>query len=105
MGPAFVEVLPVGRFHGIGPVTRAKMERLGIRNGGDLKAQTLLFLQQQFGKAGPYYYASRGASTNTGVADRIRKSIGAETTFNADLFTLDEARGPRTAHREGVGIL
>jgi DNA polymerase-4 len=25
-------------------------------------------------------------------ADRIRKSIGAETTFNADLFTLDEAR-------------
>ena len=64
MGPSFVENLPVGRFHGIGPVTRAKMEGLGIRNGGDLKAQTLLFLQQQFGKAGPYYSPLRGASTN-----------------------------------------
>ena len=64
MGPAFVEA-PAGR-----EVSRdrsrdaPKMERLGIRNGGDLKAQTLSFLQQQFGKAGPYYYASRGASTN-----------------------------------------
>ncbi len=93
MGPAFVEVLPVGRFHGIGPVTRAKMERLGIRNGGDLKSQTLLFLQQQFGKAGPYYYAlARGIDERPVCSDRIRKSIGAENTFNADIFTLGEAR-------------
>jgi DNA polymerase-4 len=47
MGPVFVENLPVGRFHGIGPVTHAKMERLGSYYGGDLKARTLLFLQQQ----------------------------------------------------------
>ena len=93
MGPAFVEGLPVGKFHGIGPATRAKMERLGIRNGADLKAQTLSFLQQHFGKAGPYYYAlARGIDERPVCADRIRKSIGAETTFNADLFTLDEAR-------------
>src|SRR5262249_54022529 len=57
MGPSFVESLPIGKFHGIGPVTCARMERLGIRNGADLKAQTLTTLQQQFGKAGPYYYA------------------------------------------------
>jgi DNA polymerase-4 len=93
MGPSFVENLPVGRFHGIGPVTRARMERLGIRNGGDLKARTLHFLRQQFGKAGPYYYAlARGIDERPVCADRIRKSIGAETTFAADLFTLDEAR-------------
>jgi DNA polymerase-4 len=93
MGPIFVENLPIGRFHGIGPVTRAKMEQLGIRNGGDLKAQTLLFLQQKFGKAGPYYYAlARGIDERPVCSDRIRKSVGAETTFNADLFTLDEAR-------------
>jgi DNA polymerase-4 len=93
MGPAFVEALPVGRFHGIGPVTRAKMERLGIRDGGDLKAQTLLFLQQQFGKAGPCYYGlARGIDERPVCADRIRKSVGAETTFHADLFTVDEAR-------------
>jgi DNA polymerase-4 len=93
MGPAFVEGLPVGRFHGIGPVTRARMERLGIHNGADLKARTLLFLQQQFGKAGPYYYAlARGIDERPVCADSIRKSIGAETTFGDDLFTLDEAR-------------
>ncbi len=69
------------------------MERLGIRNGGDLGAQTLLFLKQQFGKAGPYYYAlARGIDERPVCADRIRKSVGSETTFNADIFTLDEAR-------------
>ena len=30
MGPAFVEGLPVSRFHGVGPATAARMERLGI---------------------------------------------------------------------------
>ncbi len=93
MGPAFVESLPVGKFHGIGPVTRSKMEELGIRNGGDLKGQTLLFLQQHFGKAGSYYFSlARGIDERPVCADRVRKSIGAETTFNADLFTAEEAR-------------
>jgi DNA polymerase-4 len=93
MGPSFVEHLPVGKFHGIGPVTRAKMERLGIRTGGDLRARTLSFLQQQFGKAGPYYYAlARGIDERPVCSDRIRKSVGAETTFHADIFSLDEAR-------------
>ena len=44
MGPAFVEELPVGKFHGVGPVTAAKMNRLGIRTGLDLRAQSLDFL-------------------------------------------------------------
>ncbi len=93
MGPSYVENLPVRKFHGIGPVMSEKMERLGIRNGGDLKCQTLLFLHQQFGKAGPYYYAlARGIDERPVCSDRIRKSIGAETTFSADIFTLDEAR-------------
>ena len=48
MGPAFVERLPVERFHGVGPATAAKMHRLGIETGLDLRAQTLPFLQQHF---------------------------------------------------------
>jgi DNA polymerase-4 len=93
MGPAYVEALPVGRFHGIGPATCAKLERLGIRHGRDLRAQTLTFLQQHFGKAGSYYYAlARGIDDRPVCADRVRKSVGAETTFGADLFTLAEAR-------------
>jgi DNA polymerase-4 len=93
MGAAFVEKLPVGKFHGIGPVTSARMERLGIRTGGDLRAQTLPFLEQQFGKAGPYYFwLARGIDERPVCADRARKSIGAENTFPADLFTVVEAR-------------
>ena len=85
-GPAFVESLPVGKFHGVGPATEAKMKRLGIHSGADLKAQTLEFLQQYFGKSGAYYYAiARGQDDRRVVPDRPRKSVGSETTFVEDL--------------------
>src|ERR1700730_18392603 len=93
MGPEFVEALPVRKFHGVGPATAAKMGRLGIKTGLDLRAQTLAFLQQHFGKAGSYYYwAARGVDERPVRADRIRKSVGAENTFAADLFTYEAAR-------------
>jgi DNA polymerase-4 len=93
MGPEFVETLPVRKFHGIGPATARKMEGLGIRTGLDLRAQTLGFLQQHFGKAGSYYYwAARGIDERPVRTDRIRKSVGAENTFPADLFTHEAAR-------------
>ena len=47
-GPAFVEGLPVAKFHGVGPKTAEKMNRLGIHNGADLKAQSLEFLEEYF---------------------------------------------------------
>jgi DNA polymerase-4 len=93
MGPEFVETLPVRKFHGIGPATAKKMDRLGIATGLDLRAQTSAFLQQHFGKAGSYYYwAARGIDERPVRADRIRKSVGAENTFHADLFTYEAAR-------------
>jgi len=88
-GAAFVESLEVGTFHGVGPVTAAKMNRLGIHTGLDLRAQTMAFLQEQFGKSGPYYYwIARGVDERPVRADRIRKSVGAENTFSEDLTTL-----------------
>jgi len=93
MGPVFVETLPVRKFHGVGPATATKMGRLGIKTGLDLRAQTLTFLQQHFGKAGAYYYwAARGIDERPVRADRIRKSVGAENTFPADLFTYEATR-------------
>jgi DNA polymerase IV len=93
LGPSYVEGVPVGKFHGIGPATQAKMEGLGIRDGADLKGQTLEFLREHFGKVGPYYYAlARGIDERPVCADRVRKSVGAETTFGADIFTAEEAR-------------
>ncbi len=92
-GEAFVESLPVGKFHGIGPATDAKIEKLGIRTGGDLKAQSLQFLSAHFGKAGPHYYwISRGIDEREVRADRARKSVGAENTFADDIVALDAAR-------------
>ena len=93
MGPEFVETLPVRKFHGVGPATAAKMARFGIKAGLDLRAQTLAFLQQHFGKAGSYYYGvAREVDERPVRADRIRKSIGAENTFLADLSTYEAAR-------------
>jgi DNA polymerase-4 len=91
MGPGFVETLHVGKFHGIGPATNARMNGLGIFTGIDLRNQTLAFLQENFGKAGSYYYAiSRGIDDRQVRADRIRKSVGAETTFSSDLTEFDD---------------
>ncbi|HEX8472251.1 MAG TPA: DNA polymerase IV [Brevundimonas sp.] len=85
-GEAFVETLPVKRFHGVGPVTAAKMARLGIETGEDLRRQSLAFLQQHFGKSGPWYYAiSRGEDDRAVNPNRERKSSGSETTFGSDL--------------------
>ena len=93
MGPAFVETLPVGKFHGVGPATTAKMNKLGIENGLDLRAQSMPFLQQHFGKSGPYYYwIARGVDDRPVRANRVRKSVGAENTFSVDLFTFEAAR-------------
>ena len=90
-GLAFVEGLAVGHFHGIGPVTAARLNALGIFTGLDLRAQSEAFLQQHFGKAGRYYYAiARAEDHRPVVPDRPRKSIGAETTFAEDLTELPD---------------
>ena len=86
MGAAFVAALPVGKFHGVGPVTADKMNRLGIFTGADLRRQSLAFLQQHFGKSGPWFHAiSNGEDHRPVVPDRPRKSSGSETTFPNDL--------------------
>ncbi len=86
MGPAFVETLQVGKFHGVGPVTAARMNALGIRTGLDLRAQSPAFLAEHFGKAAEYYYGvARGLDNRPVEAGRVRKSLGSETTFTKEL--------------------
>ena len=81
MGPAFVENLLVGKFHGIGKATSAKMNSLELYTCLDMRNQSLEFMQANFGKAGSYYYwISRGVDNREVQANRIRKSIGAENT-------------------------
>jgi DNA polymerase-4 len=90
-GLAFVETLAVGQFHGIGPATAARLNQLGIFTGLDLGQQTEAFLRQHFGKAGSHYYHIARAQDYRPVrVDRVRKSIGSETTFEHDLTTHAE---------------
>lgn len=90
-GPAFVAALPVSRFHGIGPVTAAKMARLGIETGADLRDRPLAWLQATFGKSAGYYHrAARGQDDRPVRPNRTHKSVGAERTFEHDLIALPD---------------
>ena len=86
MGAAWVETLPVKRFHGVGPVTARKMQGLGIETGADLRAKSIEFLRAHFGSSAEWYHAiARGEDDRPVDAERIRKSSGSETTFDRDL--------------------
>jgi DNA polymerase-4 len=89
-GEAFVEALPVSKFHGVGPATAAKMHALGIETGADLKAWSLQGLRARFGKSGAWYHEiARGRDDRPVNPDRPRKSSGSETTFHEDLIDPD----------------
>jgi DNA polymerase IV len=84
-GPAFVATLPVARFHGVGPKTAAKMERLGIFTGADLAAWSREQLDAHFGSSGEWYWKiARGIDERPVRPDRPYKSVSAERTFDED---------------------
>jgi len=85
-GAAFVASLPVKRFHGVGPVTAAKMARLGIETGADLRDRPIEFLRAHFGRYADYLHgAARGVDERPVRTDRPTKSVGAERTFETNL--------------------
>ena len=90
-GEAFVAGLAIGKFYGIGKVTEAKMKKLGINKGVDLKAKSLDFLRQHFGNSAHYFYnVSRGIDEREVKGQRsLRKSLSNETTFAQDIDDMD----------------
>ena len=87
-GTAFVAQLPVARFHGVGPRGAEKMTALGIVTGADLAVRDLAFLRAHFGSQAEYLYrAARGIDLRRIRADRPRKSVGGERTFERDIAT------------------
>ena len=88
-GLDFVATLPVGKFYGVGPSTEAKMQKLGIKTGADLREKSLVSLISHFGKSGQYYYNIARAIDNRSVRSlRIRKSLGKEITFAEDVMSF-----------------
>lgn len=89
----FLEALEIRKFYGIGTVTAQRMMQLGIFTGKDLKRYDVDFLEQHFGKSGEHYYnIVRGIHHSEVKPDRIRKSIGAERTYDIDLRSDEEMR-------------
>jgi DNA polymerase-4 len=69
------------------------MNELGIFTALDLRAKDEAFLLGHFGKIGPHFYCiCRGIDHRPVIANRIRKSVGAENTFSRDLTSLDDMR-------------
>jgi DNA polymerase IV len=88
-GLSFVAELSIGKFHGIGPATEAKMQRLGIKTGADLRSKSLVELIKKFGKSGQYYYnIARAIDERPVRSTRVRKSLGKETTFSEDIVSI-----------------
>jgi DNA polymerase-4 len=82
----FLEALPIGKFYGVGEVTKAKMYQLGIFTGTDLKDKSLDFLEKHFGKSGSFYYdVVRGIHKSEVKSERVAKSVAAEHTFDENL--------------------
>ena len=83
---SFLEDLEIRKFYGVGKVTAEKMYRLGIFTGKDLKAKSLEYLENNFGKSGAYYYhVVRGVHNSAVKPHRTPKSVGAERTFSENL--------------------
>lgn len=86
--------LPIGKFHGIGKVTAARMKKLGIHTGEDLHSWELKDLIKQFGKVGFFFYhVVRGIDNRDIVTTHEPKSISNENTFSKDVDSFDELIG------------
>jgi DNA polymerase-4 len=82
----FLPPLPVGRLPGVGKVTEARLEKLGIRTLGDLRELELPALEGPFGRHGiRLYELARGIDNSPVLPDRPTQSVSAEDTFQHDV--------------------
>lgn len=99
----FIDALDIEKVPGIGKVTAAKMKKMGIFTCADLKSRELSELTRRFGKAGRYFHnISHGIDNREVKTDRIRKSLGAERTFEQDLYDRKEVEAKLSMIAEEV---
>ncbi len=98
-----LEGLPVRRLWGIGPVAEEKLHRLGIETVGQLAALSDTEVASILGATiGPALHRlARGIDDRPVVERAEAKQISAESTFAADLTTIEQLRdavGPIAEH-------
>jgi DNA polymerase-4 len=86
---AFVAALPVKKLYGVGKVTAAKLNRLGVQTCADLRNWNMEALQQHFGSFGERLYdLCRGIDYREVNPVRERKSVSTEETYTPDVPDL-----------------
>ncbi|GAB4397407.1 MAG: DNA polymerase IV [Microscillaceae bacterium] len=89
---AFVARLPIEKFHGIGKVTAARLKKMGVYTGQDLRRWDEAQMIQLFGKVGRhYFFLARAIDERPVNPDRLRKSLGTENTYAQDVQNQAEA--------------
>jgi DNA polymerase-4 len=83
----FLTDLPVGKIPGVGKVTEERLEGMGIRSAGQIRAYGLPYMEMVFGRSGHRFYElSCGLDDSEVVSNRPTKSISAEDTFATDVI-------------------
>jgi DNA polymerase-4 len=83
----FLEPLPIERMWGVGVKTAPRLRELGLATLGDLSRARLSVLEQTLGAWGVRMRAlARGEDPRDVEPGRAAKSIGAEQTYEHDLF-------------------
>lgn len=82
----FIAELPIEQFWGIGSKTAARMHKMGIFTGYDLRQVSAGHLIEVFGKVGMVYHNfSLGIDDRAVEVESLRKSVGCEHTFETGI--------------------
>lgn len=89
----FMRPLPLGKIHGIGKVTAARLKEDQLLTCADILPFSRFELVHRYGSLGDWLFdACRGIDDREVVTEWERKSLSTETTFAKDLETLEEIR-------------
>lgn len=89
--PVFLRTLPLSKIPGVGKVSAAKLETLGLRTCEDVQNSNLAMLLKRFGKFGRVLWErSQGIDERDISSDRLRKSVGVERTLIEDIHEWEE---------------
>lgn len=95
--------LSVGKIWGIGPKSVEKLESIGVRTIGQMRAMSLDWFERHFGSdAARVRNLCFGIDDRDVTPDREAKSIGQEQTFETDLTDVEQVRHVLLGHVEQV---
>ncbi|QIR15312.1 DNA polymerase IV [Shewanella aestuarii] len=87
--PEFIKTLPLRKIPGVGKVTAQKLSDLGLETCADVQDYPQHKLLDKFGKFGAVLIErANGIDPRAISNNRLRKSVGVETTLAQDIFTL-----------------